>query len=238
MADWGTPPGLVDNEPRSDSPSNDMRTAQLERQRRLREQAEKKKRRHQLGKIERNEVSSARKRDGKTPLVTTSMDVTEGVGRYAYDNPEAYNDSASEPFDNTTSVKVVNVAPPDTIGDSDSSLSEKDIPKSLTAPSKSQSESSIQSARQSSPSPTPVAKQPAERQKKSKKRDKSKRQEAEPVKHHIDEQPQAFGSDEEDGIETVQPDPHTQVGLNKRVVCIKVAYFMLTIMRNQIGGII
>lgn len=214
MSDWGTPPGLVDSETRSDSPSNDMRTAQLERQRKLREQAEKKKRRHQLGKIERNEVTSARKRDGKTPLVSTSVDPSEPVSRYAYDNPEAYNDGPSETVDKTTSVKVVNVAPQtETLDISDSSLSDNESSNhSLPAPAKSQSLNSIRSNRTPSPAQTPQQPVTQQRSKKPKKREsKSKPQEQAFANQRIEEQPQSFESDE-DEMETVLPDPVAQVG--------------------------
>lgn len=229
MADWGTPPGLIDNEPRSDSPANDMRIAKLERRRRILEEQEKKKRRHQLGKIERNEVSSARRRDGKTPLVNASSEGHDNHSRYAYDNPEAYNDSNDTP-PTSTSVKVVNVAQsPDTLEDTDSeSLSDHDNTIS-SIPAKSQSQSSISSRQQTppqaqAPSPQPpptydhVVQKEKKREKKSKSRKQAQQQEEvtppKPSPQRIEEtRAKAFGSDDEDDLETaVIPDSH--------VVCI------------------
>lgn len=222
MADWGTPPGMIDNEPRSDSPANDMRMAKLERRRRILEEQEKKKRRHQLGKIERNEVSSARRRDGKTPLVNNSgSDGPENHSRYAYDNPEAYNDSTDI---NATSVKVVNVAQsPDTLDDSDESLSDHDnAVSSIPVMSNSQTSSS---SRQTTPPKAPSPQQqpqPTQEKKKREKR-KSKKPERQPSPTPVQqEQPvieeqraRAFGSDDEDDLDSsVIPDSN-QVRSNR-----------------------
>ena len=233
MADWGTPPGLIDNEPRSDSPANDMRIAKLERRRRILEEQEKKKRRHQLGKIERNEVSSARRRDGgKTPLVNSSTEGAENHSRYAYDNPEAYNDANDTPSP-TTSVKVVNVAQsPDTLDDTDSeSLSDHDNTiSSIPAMSQSHSQSSVSSRQQTPPTkaqpPSPQPPPPAaaaatvvQKEKKREKKSKRKQEQAQqqaaqeaaaPPPQRIEETPaRAFGSDDEDELETaVIPDSH------------------------------
>lgn len=121
MADWGTPPGMIDNDIRADSPSNDLRTAQLERRRQLLKQKEKKKRQQQLGPIGRNEISSARRREAKAPLVSDIADPNELGSRYAYDGPEAYNEHSyqvNNPDKSKTTVQIVNVATPD-LDDSD-----------------------------------------------------------------------------------------------------------------------
>ena len=219
MSDWGTPPGLVDTEMRSDSPSNDMRSAQLERQRKLREQAEKKKRRHQLGKIERNEVTSARKRDGKTPLVGTTSEQPETVSRYAYDNPQAYVDGSSEVVDDATNVRVVTVAPQAdmTVESDTSSLSDpgSNQAQAFAAP-KSASQASIHSERQSSPTlPQPAAAAPQQSKKSKKKEAKSRKQQEKLLaQQRIEEQMKVIGSDDEDDVETVEPDRTAQVSFS------------------------
>lgn len=197
MSEWGTPPGLVDNETRSDSPSNDMRAAQLQRQRRLREQQEKKKMRHQLGKIERNDVSSGRKRDGKTPLVVNSSDPSEGVSRYAYDNPEAYSDNVAEPVDSQTQVKVVNVAPPDLQEESDP---ETPSLATVSAPTQSQSQSSLSSFNEPGAGDQPIDPRAAKKERKRER--EARRQAAELAKLKLEEEAKNYGSDDEDELET------------------------------------
>lgn len=114
MSDWGTPPGMIDNDVRAESPANDVREAQLAKRRQLLKEKERRKRQQQLGAIGRNEVSSGRRREGKTPLVTEITDPNENSCRYAYDGPEAYNDESSYPRASSglsnTRIHMVNVA--------------------------------------------------------------------------------------------------------------------------------
>lgn len=191
MAEWGTPPGMIDSEIRSESPANDLRTAQLEKRRQLMKQKEKKKRDQQLRPIGRNEVSSARRREGKTPLVTETADPNELGSRYAYDGPESYNNDSYQVnnADNTkTRVHVVNVTP-DNHTQSDSSSLEDETPTAEVPP------------------PQVVVQQTKPTKKKS--ASATKKQQPPPK---IEEQKRAFGSDDEDDLDTaVIPDASPRV---------------------------
>lgn len=201
MADWGTPPGMIDNDIRSDSPSNDMRAAQLERRRQLLKQKEKKKRQQQLGPIGRNEISSGRRREAKAPLVSDIADPNELGSRYAYDGPEAYNEHSyqvNNPDKSKTTVQIVNVATPD--------LEDYSGPESIED-ADSAAVSTPPPPPQLAPEPLPLPQETKRERKKKERAQERKQEKAEQQQQQQQQkmlsqsQPMSF-SDDEDDLET------------------------------------